>query len=85
MVVSIYFPKSNLLRERCEERMKLIVSSLDDTHDNKFIYAFELCSNIEQYGLGDAKDFKNLKEFHDFLKHHPECFRFKYLLKEGKK
>lgn len=78
MIVSTYVGKAKpLSHDRGEEKVRLVVSSLDRAKEQEFIYVFELFS-LRDCGLVEAKEFKDLKEFHYYLKFNPEHFRFKH-------
>ena len=83
MVISTYFGKASpLSHDRNEERIKIIVSSLNKANFNEFMYTFDIVK-LEDYKLVDSKEFKNLKEFHNYLKFNPENVRFKVVRGEG--
>lgn len=83
MIVSTYVGKAKpLSHDRGEEKVKLIVSTLDKVRENDYMYVFEIY-NLKETGLVDAKEFKDLKEFHYYLKFNPENFRFKLRAGEG--
>lgn len=83
MIISTYLGKASpLSHDRNEERIKIIVSSLNKANFNEFMYTFDIVK-LEDYKLVDSKEFKNLKEFHHYLKFNPENVRFKVVRGEG--
>ena len=77
MIISTYLGKASpLSHDRNEERIKIIVSSLNKANFNEFMYTFDIIK-LEDYKLVNSKEFKTLKEFHHYLKFNPEYVRFK--------
>jgi hypothetical protein len=76
VLTATYHGKAVHFHDSQEERLKLVVTSPAQSHQEEYMHTFEVGS-LAQCGITDPKDFKTLKDFFYYLKFNGDQVRYR--------